>query len=161
MCILRLLPVVILTACVSVAQPPQQGVDSVLDAWHRAASEADESEYFGRLADDAVFLGTDATERWTREAFIADMSPYFQRSSAWTYTPVERSVSYSRDGQIAWFDERLMNESYGECRGSGVLRNEGGSWKIVQYNLTIPIPNAIAEDVVRQIREHEKGVSVD
>jgi hypothetical protein len=39
----------------------------------------------------------------------------------------------------------LDSASYGECRGSGVLRQVGGDWKIAQYNLSIPIPNALAK----------------
>jgi hypothetical protein len=33
-----------------------------------------------------------------------------------------------------------------------VLRRIGGSWKIAQYNLSIPIPNALVKDVVARIR---------
>ena len=44
-------------------------IDAALDDWHRAASAADEARYFSHLADDAVFLGTDATERWDVRAF--------------------------------------------------------------------------------------------
>ena len=42
-----------------------------------------------------------------------------------------------------------------ETRGSGVLVLREGEWKVAQYNLTIPIPNPLAGDVVRQIRELE------
>lgn len=161
--ILRCVILVVLAGCASaVPSGSADEVDAVLDRWHRAASEADEGLYFGTLAPDAVFLGTDATERWTRSEFEADMMRYFERESAWTYVPVERHVSFSADGRMAWFDERLENESYGECRGTGVLRRDaGGAWKIVQYNLTIPIPNAIAKDVVQAIRVHEKSASDD
>ena len=40
-----------------------------LDALHVAASKADGERYFALFAPDAVFLGTDATERWTLEEF--------------------------------------------------------------------------------------------
>lgn len=49
----------------------------------------------------------------------------------------------------------LDNDKYGECRGTGVLVKLGGAWRIVQYNLTIPIPNEIALDVVEMIRQQE------
>ena len=68
---------------------------------------------------------------------------------------IERHISISADGATAWFDERLDNASLGETRGSGVLIRSGDRWQVVQYNLTIPIPNALAGDVVRQIRAHE------
>ena len=35
-----------------------------LDDFHDAAAHADEARYFGHFAAGAVFLGTDATERW-------------------------------------------------------------------------------------------------
>ena len=36
---------------------------------------------------------------------------------------------------------------------TGVLVKRDGGWKITQYNLTIPIPNEIALEVVERIRE--------
>jgi hypothetical protein len=41
----------------------------VLDDWHPAASVADEPRYFGHFAPNGVFMGTDATERWTVTEF--------------------------------------------------------------------------------------------
>ncbi|HEY6136276.1 MAG TPA: nuclear transport factor 2 family protein [Thermoanaerobaculia bacterium] len=46
----------------------------------------------------------------------------------------------------------MRSDCHGECRGSGVLRKIGGEWKISHYNLTIPIPNALAKRVVEMIR---------
>ena len=73
----------------------------------------------------------------------------------WTYTPTERHVFISEDGNTAWFDERLENDGFGECRGTGALVKEDGVWKVSQYNLTVPIPNELLRDVVAQIREQE------
>jgi hypothetical protein len=53
---------------------------------------------------------------------------------------------------VAWFDELLDSASYGECRGSGVVRKEGGQWKIAHYNLSIPVPNALAKKIVEEIK---------
>lgn len=61
-----------------------------------------------------------------------------------------------RDGRVAWFDELLDSASYGECRGTGVLEKIEGGWKIVQYHLTIPMPNDLAKDLVARIREAAK-----
>ncbi len=136
------------------AQPSEdeRAVSAVLDALHDAASKADFDRYFGLFAEDAVFLGTDATERWSVADFKAYAKPIFEEGRGWTYTPTERHVYLARDGQTAWFDERLENANLGETRGAGVLVREGGAWKIAQYNLTIPIPNALAREVVRMIR---------
>ena len=130
----------------------ERAVSAVLDALHNAASKAQFDRYFGLFAEDAVFLGTDATERWSVADFKAYAKPIFDEGRGWTYTPTERHVYIARDGRTAWFDERLENANLGETRGTGVLVREGGTWKIAQYNLTIPIPNALAREVVRMIR---------
>src|SRR6516162_8245242 len=48
-----------------------------LDDFHDAAAHADEARYFGHFAPDAVFLGTDATERWDLAAFGEYAHPHF------------------------------------------------------------------------------------
>ena len=45
--------------------PDQEDVDQVLTAFHAAAAAADGELYFSLFADDAIFIGTDAAERWT------------------------------------------------------------------------------------------------
>lgn len=132
----------------------KRAIGDVLDTLHASAASADEDAYFALYAPEAVFLGTDATERWTLSAFRAFAMPYFQRDSAWIYEPIERHVALSPDGRFAWFDERLMNERFGECRGSGALRLIDGQWRITQYNLTIPIPNDLVDEVVARIGAH-------
>lgn len=130
-------------------------VSDTLDALHTAASEADFDRYFGLYADDAVFYGTDASERWTKSEFEDFARPHFEEGRGWTYHMTERNVFLSDDGRFAWFDERLDNASLGKTRGSGVLRRSERGWQVVQYNLTIPVPNELAGDLVRQIRELE------
>jgi hypothetical protein len=125
-------------------------VRRTLDRLHAAASRADGKVYFEQFAPDAVFLGTDASERWTLAQFKAYAEPYFAKGQGWTYTVTERTIT--REGSVAWFDERLSNEKYGECRGTGVLVRRGGEWKIAQYNLTVPIPNDLLPTVAQQIR---------
>ena len=132
-------------------------VSDVLDALHAKASEADFDGYFALYAREAVFLGTDATERWTREEFMEYTRARFDTGTGWTYHLLERHVSVVPDGRTAWFDERLENENLGETRGSGALVLEEGRWKIAQYNLTIPIPNEIARDVAERIRALSGG----
>lgn len=141
------------------AQAPaddEQLVAATLNTLHQAASDADYQAYSRVFAADAVFLGTDATERWTRDEFMAFAKPYFDQGRGWTYVMVERHVSVAADGATAWFDERLDNASYGETRGSGVLIKESGEWKISQYNLTIPMPNELAREFVDRIRGEQQ-----
>jgi hypothetical protein len=133
------------------AQTPEQQVGAVLDDWHQAASVADESRYFSHFAPNGVFMGTDATERWTVPEFRKWAKPQFQRKSAWSFKPRDRHIDFSADRKTAWFDEMLDTPNLGLCRGSGVLVLQGGQWKIAQYNLSIPIPNALVGGIVQQI----------
>lgn len=128
--------------------------ESVLDDFHLAASQADEERYFGHLADDAVFIGSDATERWDKKTFREYAHPHFAAGRGWTYKPRDRRVAIH--GDFAIFDELLDSAKYGVCRGTGVLRKENGRWRIVQYVHTIPVPNEVAMDVVGLIRKVEK-----
>lgn len=132
-------------------------VSRTLDSFHDAAAVGDEARYFAIFPDDAVFLGTDATERWTGKQFRDFAMRYFERPSAWIYVPLSRNVTLSADGKLAWFDEVLDNAGYGECRGSGVLARRAGRWVLRQYNLTVPVPNDLMADVARQIRKHLDG----
>lgn len=145
----------------------------VLDALHAAASKADASTYWSLFDPGAVFLGTDATERWTLEAFKAFAKPYFEKGQGWTYRVTDRHIAIHDDGRMAWFDEMLVNEKYGVCRGSGALVRttsrvplcegfkigESGDtcvrWRIVQYNLSVPIPNDLLPEVAERIRVFE------
>lgn len=139
------------------AADPKAAVAAVLDDWHQAAAAADEPRYFGHFTADAVFLGTDATERWTRDEFRAWSKPYFSKGKAWSFKPVKRFITLSKDGTVAWFDESLDTPNLGPSRGSGVLVKEGNAWKIAQYNLSVPIPNDIMGEVTKRVAAYEKA----
>lgn len=126
-------------------------ISSVLDKLHEAASRADGKTYFALFAKDAVFYGTDATERWPIEAFKPYAQKRFDTGTGWTYKKIERNIFLSKDGNTAWFDERLANKS-GEARGSGVLIKENGKWLIAQYNLNFPVPNELFDPLYEIIR---------
>lgn len=136
------------------ASPPGD-IAKVLDDLHDSASRADENAYFGLFAADGVFLGTDGTERWSKEEFRAYAKPYFSKGQGWTYLPRpnSRHIAVSTDGGVAWFDELLDNAKYGECRGSGVLVSTPEGWKIVQYNLSVPVPNDLLPKVADMIKD--------
>jgi len=146
-------PALLLCATLTLAaqSPAEKAVGAVLDDCHLAAAQADEVRYFAHLAEGAVFLGTDATERWPKAAFQAWAHPIFQRGKAWSFKATRRSVSVSQDGRTAWFDEDLATPNLGPSRGSGVLSSQGGRWRIEQYNLSVPIPNALMKTVKEQI----------
>jgi ketosteroid isomerase-like protein len=145
--------VLILFLATTLFADERKSIDAMLDGWHDAAAKADETRYFAAMAPEFVFLGTDATERWDRASFRAFAHPYFAKGKAWTFVPRDRHVILSPRGDVAWFDEKLDSASYGDCRGTGVVRRIAGEWKIAHYNLTIPIPNDLAKAVVGMIRE--------
>ncbi len=132
-------------------------VAAVLDDWHAAAAAADEARYFGYFTSDGVFLGTDASERWTVEEFRRYAHPYFAKGKAWSFRAIERHVSFSPDGAVAWFDEKLDTPNLGPARGSGVLIKVGSEWKIAHYDLSVPIPNELMKEIQGRIEQFEKS----
>lgn len=155
----------LLTGCAGIgASSPEQesafhhtafdrtAVDLVLDGYHASAAAADGAAYFGAMTPDGVFVGTDATEHWTVDQFRAYAEPYFSAGRGWTYLPHDRRVAFSADGEVAWFEERLDQEKYGEMRGSGVLVLGDDGWRIAQYVLSFPVPNERTAAVLEAIR---------
>lgn len=143
-------------AATAVGADDSSRVAQTLNDFHQAAAQAEGERYFAHFAPGAIFLGTDASERWTLAEFKAFAQPYFEQGKGWTYLVKSRHIYFSEDQNTAWFDEMLENESYGICRGSGVLIKREGVWKIAQYNLSIPIPNALAKQVVGMIKNENK-----
>lgn len=125
-------------------------VNKMLDAWHKAAAEAKFDDYFAKMSEDAVFIGTDPSENWNLSAFKTFAKPFFDRGKAWSFTALERHVYFDASGKMAWFDE-LLNTQMKICRGSGVLIKEGKTWKIKHYVLSITIPNENTDEVVKII----------
>lgn len=120
----------------------EQVIATMLDDWHAAASRADEARYFAHLDERAVFLGTDATERWDKPAFRAYAHPHFAKGKAWSFNATRRAITRDTPS-LAHFDEQLDTVGLGPARGSGVvIREADGTWKLLQYNLAITVPNA-------------------
>lgn len=135
--------------------PSLEELGAFLDAWHEAASRADADVYLGSIADDGVFLGTDPSERWDKAAFSAYVLPYFEAGRGWTYLPSNRHAAL--EGELAWFDETLENQKYGQLRGTGVARWQGGSWELLQYDLHFTIPNEAGGAVVLLLERLASG----
>jgi ketosteroid isomerase-like protein len=123
-------------------------INATLDAWHKAAAEANYKDYFSLMTDDAVFIGTDATENWDKTAFQAYAKPHFDKGKAWNFTALERHVFFDKTGKTAWFDE-LLDTQMKICRGSGVLVKIGKEWKIQHYVLSMTIPNDNSNEVIK------------
>lgn len=120
---------------------------ATLDSFNRAAARADFDRYFGFYTEDAIFAGTDATERWDLPAFKVWSKPYFDRGRAWDFTAIERHIYFDKTGKLAWFDE-LLNTQMKICRGSGVMVKKGNDWKVAQYILSATVPNPILDSVI-------------
>lgn len=119
----------------------EQHVREALDAWHAAAAASDETAYFALMTPDAIFLGTDATERWTRDEFQTYAHRPFSEGHGWRMHAIRRDVVVVSD-VLAYFDEDLEAVNLGPARGSGVLRRDAeGQWRIAHYNLAITVPN--------------------
>jgi hypothetical protein len=136
------------TTSVGAQNKDKAQIDSTLDNWHKAATDANFVNYFDALTDDSIFIGTDATENWTKPAFQAYAKPYFDKGKAWSFTSLERHIYFSTDKKMAWFDE-LLNTQMKICRGSGVLVLIDGKWKIKHYVLSMTIPNDNVDEVVK------------
>ena len=122
-------------------------IETVLDGWHMAAAEADFDRYFSAMTTESIFIGTDASENWTYEAFREFSSPYFERGKAWSFRAVERNIYLNEAENVAWFDE-LLDTWMGICRGSGVLLMQDGEWQIAHYVLSATIPNDDMQEVI-------------
>ncbi len=104
---MRRLTFLLLVAGSALAEDRFQSVAAVLDDWHQAASVADEARYFSHFVANGIFMGTDATERWTVSEFRAWAKPHFDRKAAWSFKPRDRRIEFSTEGKVAWFDEML------------------------------------------------------
>jgi ketosteroid isomerase-like protein len=126
----------------------KEKINTLLDSWHKAAAEAKYNDYFNFMTEDAIFIGTDATENWNKTAFEAFSKPFFDRGKAWNFVALQRHIYFDKTGKVAWFDE-LLSTQMKICRGSGVLVKTGKEWRIKHYVLSMTVPNDNVEEVVK------------
>lgn len=139
-------------------QQTKDRINKLMDSWHKAAAEADEDTFFDELmTKDAIYLGTDASERWLRDELKEWSKVHFDKESAWSFTANWRNVYLANNQRMAWFEESL-DTWMGECRGSGVVERINGEWKIKHYNLSIMVPNDIVKDFISLVKN---GPSTD
>lgn len=126
----------------------KKNISKVLDDLNTFAATADYKNYFDLYAEESTFIGTDATEIWNKKEFMIWAKPFFDKGKAWNFTSLKRNVTFSKDGNYAWFDE-VLDTQMKICRGSGVLEKIGGKWKIRQYVLSATVPNDVIDEVVK------------
>jgi hypothetical protein len=115
-------------------------IDSLINEWHHAAAIADEQAFFGFMTKEAVYIGTDTSERWQRDELAAWSKKYFDSPSAWNFTPISRNITFGPGNNVAWFDE-LLNTWMGVCRSTGIVVLVDDRWKLVHYQLSLTLPN--------------------
>jgi ketosteroid isomerase-like protein len=135
----------------------QNQIGAMLDSFNVAAAKADYDRYFSFFTDDAIFIGTDATEHWDKQRYMLWAKPYFDKKRTWRFASIQRHIYMGKAGDIAWFDE-LLNTQMKICRGSGVVVRQGGIWKVQQYVLSMTVPNSQTKKVVEQKAVEEDAI---
>jgi hypothetical protein len=136
------------------AQNEKDIIEDLLDNWHKAAADADQQAYFDFIAEKGIYIGTDATENWTRDEFFEWSKSYFDQGKAWNFNAIERNIYLNENETVAWFDEQLEFPG-GVLRGSGVLILEKHAWKLQHYVLSLPVPNEKFKNVLNVIHPKE------
>lgn len=131
-------------------------LNQFMDNWHLAAAETNEELFFGKMSENAIYIGTDAGERWTKEEFYGFAKPYFDKGSAWDFKATSRNWAFSDDYQYAWFDE-LLDTWMGVCRSSGVLKKHKNGWLLEHYHLSVTVPNDVVRDFVQLVEAYESN----
>ena len=135
----------------------KQKIGAFLDEWHDDAAHS-RMAYFDKMAPDGVYIGTDRTERWTRDEFKAWARPHFARPSAWAFKATSRNIRVSPDRNFIWFDEQLATQM-GVCQASGVIRRMDRGFAIEHYQLSLAVPNELVDQFTASIRKLEAGTS--
>lgn len=138
-------------------EDPTQDINTFMDAWHKAAATADENVFFGSMTEDAIYIGTDISERWTKATMMKDLMQYFTQSqSAWSFIAKDRNIVLSENGEVAWLDEAL-DTWMGDCRSTAVLVKTGTGWKIQHYQLSMAVPNDKVDGYLQLIGKPRRG----
>ncbi len=155
----RLLLVLLVPIFIQAQQSPvvKEQIVSVLDQWHKAASDANFDAYFKLMDQQSIFIGTDPEELWNKQEFMDFAKPYFDRGKAWSFTSVERNIYMDQNQKYAWFDE-LLSTQMELCRGSGILMLTDQGWKIRHYVLSIAVPNEDVDQLVALKKQHDQSL---
>lgn len=126
----------------------KKNINKLLDDLNVLAANADFEKYFECFAEESQYIGTDATEVWTKKEFKDWSKPYFDKKTTWNFKSLKRNIFFSKDGNYAWFDE-ILDTQMKICRGSGVVEKINGKWKIRQYVLSVTVPNDVVDEVTK------------
>ena len=129
-------------------------INQLLNQWHKDVADYNFEAYFNKMTKDAIFVGTDASEVWSKHEFQDFSKPYFDKKQTWDFKPISRNIYFDKTGKTAWFDE-VLDTWMGICRGSGVVVKVENQWKIQHYVLSVAIPNDVIEAVVTTKKERD------
>lgn len=147
------LPARAVESVVEASAAERQQVNAFIDEWHDDAAHA-RSRFFDKMAPNGIYIGTDKTERWTRDELKAWSKKYFERPSAWAFTPLTRHLAFSADKNFIWFDEQLKTQM-GLCQASGVMQRTPNGLQILHYQLSLAVPNELVDQFSEAIRKLE------
>ncbi|MEM1123261.1 MAG: nuclear transport factor 2 family protein [Bacteroidota bacterium] len=134
--------------CITEMPNLQSQLNELINNWHNAAATANEEVFFGSMTEKAIYIGTDATEKWERDEMQEWSKKYFDKESAWDFATIDRTFYFSDDEETAWFEESL-DTWMGVCRGSGVLELTKDGWKIRHYHLSVAVPNEQIDEYLK------------
>jgi hypothetical protein len=70
-------------------------INEFIDEWHQDAANVDREAYFDKIDTDGVFIGTDATEIWSKEEFYEWAEPQFTNGGkAWDFKAIDRNIYF-------------------------------------------------------------------
>jgi len=136
----------------TVEKPNIDNLNKQIDQWHQAAENKDADTYFGMMAPESIFIGTDKTENWSKDEFEALYRPYFAEGKSWEFERIERNWYFNKQKNIAWFDETL-DTWMGICQSSGVMERQiNGRWLIKHYQLSLTVDNDKIDAVIEVMK---------
>jgi hypothetical protein len=136
----------------------EHAINTFIDQWHQDAADVNQEAYFDKIDEDGIFIGTDASEIWSKQEFYDWAEPQFTgKGTAWDFKAIERNIYFGKNATYAWFDELLSFGNGGVLRGSGVLHQQDGEWTILHYVLSLPVPNDKFGDVMKVLKNNEQG----
>ena len=117
-------------------------IETLMNLWHQSASKSNASIFFDSLMwPEAIYLGTDISEKWKRDELKYWSASAFEKDTAWDFKVNRRSIYKNEfDNNIIWLEEDLLTWM-GPCRGSAVLIKKNQQWKIMHYNLAVAVSN--------------------
>lgn len=95
---------------------------------------------------EAVFIGSDDTELWTKDTLIEKLQ---DSANGWDMRKCHSRDVNLIDADTATFFEVIEHVRYGIFRGSGLITKGGTrSWCIRHYTLSFSVPNSLADKPV-------------